>query len=541
MSLLDIDFLVGSSVDGVAPSQSRGVTANSSLSIAAFAYRGGELLVDLSPRLRGGKFSTGRHGYEAFSGFYPCTQGEAFRLYDRPGLPHVSIAWGGLPIWDGRLEDLGLDTDAGGIDVGAFGYWRALKRARYTALWSATRFDDWRVVTPQDSSVYRPDRWQFNTTNQLYIAPRENEYYDITDDRGGLTVAAPNGGSRNIAVVTFDYTVTVPSSTWVARMLSFTDAWGSVTAEWTQTGSGSGSATVTLTSPNPRLVFELFYNSGSETQWTGARTGSAFARITNLRVKSTSSSSVYADEIARALASYVNGINSAQLSAVTASIDSPGIDLRDEVYEDMPPADILDRLALLGDGTNVWETGVEAGGYLYFRRRGSQGRTWYTDAAQLIVNRSVDSLANSMYAIYQEAGGRALRTAKSTDADSVARWGETVEDAVNIQTTSATQAGSHRDVALGDRKTPIPAAQFRIGAIYDAAGARYPKFLVRAGDTIVARNLPPTLSTDIDRLRSFRVAATEYLIDSDDLNATPESYLPSLDVLVARQGAGIAR
>jgi len=75
--------------------------------------------------------------------------------------------------------------------------------------------------------------------------------------------------------------------------------------------------------------------------------------------------------------------------------------------------------------------------------------------------------------------------------------------------------------------------------LWEALGGLWRRWWSRAGDTVTMRNLPPTLSTDIDRIRTFRVAETEYDAASGTLSIAPEEPLPSLDVLVARREAGL--
>lgn len=509
------------------------------MSILLKAGPAGDTIADLTGRLRGGKFRTGPRGFETFTGFYPCMLAEAYRLYDRPGTPHLQITWGGGTVWEGRLEDLRIDSDAGGASLGAFGYWRALRRRRYTGLWSTTMLEPWRPVTAADTAKRNPTLYNIDKNNRLYLALKKNAVYIHNDDVGAQVYIAPSGGERDLTYLSYNYSYNLPAG-WYFRLAAYDSVWGSqLTANFTTTGgTSSGSSTWGPFSARDRVTLEIFNNSGSNYTNT-SEDGIYFAQISSVRITS-SSANIFADEIARGMVSYVNALNPAQLSADTGLIESPAVDLRDELYEDDYPAEILDRLAQLGDGSgNLWEAGVWEDRRLHFRPRGSAGRTWYTDAASLTVDRSVAKLVNSQYALYQEAGGRKLRTAVNTDADSVERWGETVEDVIRVQTTSSTQAQTHRDTRLADRKTPIPRAGLRIGRIYDSAGVQYPKFLVRSSDVIVARNIPPTLSVDVDRIRSFRIAETEYALDTDDLLVTPESSLPALDVMIARQAAGI--
>lgn len=245
---------------------------------------------------------------------------------------------------------------------------------------------------------------------------------------------------------------------------------------------------------------------------------------------------VYADEIAKDLVSAVATLNATQLSSSTALIQSPALDLFSESYEDRYPSDILDRLITLGDNQvppRQWEWSVGAGRLLTYRPQNSAARTWYIDIAALNVQRSIDDLWNSTYATYQEAGGRTLRTASNTDASSPTRHGVTRRKAVSIQTTSATQAGIQRDAALNDSKDPKPRSGLTIDRVFDASGQRWPLWIVVTGDTMIIRNLAPTLSTAIDRIRVFRLTRTEYHADDDTLTIEPESPLPSLSAMLA--------
>ena len=166
----------------------------------------------------------------------------------------------------------------------------------------------------------------------------------------------------------------------------------------------TGTVTQDLATARDRICFTM-YCTAAAAEYTG-ETGDYNLTITGLRVKTTTASTVTADAIAAALASYVNGINSSQLSAETTLIAAPGLDLTDEVYEDEYPADILTRLVGLGDDQTPprqWEVGVWENRLLHLRVRGSAGRAWYVDAGSLDVERSLATLSNAAYGVYQDA------------------------------------------------------------------------------------------------------------------------------------------
>lgn len=253
---------------------------------------------------------------------------------------------------------------------------------------------------------------------------------------------------------------------------------------------------------------------------------------------------VYGDEIVKDIVSQVSTLNSAQLSSSTALIQSPGLDLTDEVYEDAVPADILTHLTELGDNQTTprqWEVGVWEGRVLHFRPRSSAARAWYVDVTSLEVARTLEDLSNSVYAVYKDAKSRTLRTANNTDSASVGRYGVTRRTSISADTTSSTQAGVQRDAQLADHKDPLPRATVAFSAIYDAGGSRYPLWLVRSGDTITIRNLPPSTATSVDRVRTFRISHTQYTAATRELSVELEVPPPRLATLLARRAEGIKR
>lgn len=246
---------------------------------------------------------------------------------------------------------------------------------------------------------------------------------------------------------------------------------------------------------------------------------------------------IYADQIARDLASTVSALNSTQLLPDTTQIASPALDLFDETYQDQIPTAVLDHLIGLGD-TQVppalWEWGVTGARQLYYRAVGAVGQTWYVDVTAIDVQRSLEQLANSVYALYQDASGRALRGAASTDATSVTRAGVTRQQAAEASTTSLTQANVTRDATLEDKADPAPRFGLTFSAVYNSVGGRVPLWLPRAGDTVVIRNLPPTISVSIDQLRTFRIARTTCDLIARTLTIEPFVPLPTVQALLAR-------
>lgn len=268
------------------------------------------------------------------------------------------------------------------------------------------------------------------------------------------------------------------------------------------------------------------------------------ATFTNTHVISTGieADAIYADQIVSDLVAHVTAVNSDQLSTNTILIESPGVDLLDELYEDAWPGDIATKLAALGDNQDPprqWEVGVWENQILHFRPKGSGGGEWAVDADEMDINSTLDLLRNSTYAIYQDANGRTLRTAVSDDDASQSRYGIVRRKPVTVRTTSATQASKHRDALLNDSATIKPRSGLVPDYLMTPAGAIVPKWLARAGQTINIRNLPPTLGAEVDRIRTFIIGECSYDAITDELQPVPEEPPTSLEFLIAREAKGL--
>jgi len=143
-------------------------------------------------------------------------------------------------------------------------------------------------VTDDDVAGYIPERFEFDTQNRLYIAPRQDEDYN-TSSYGALTFAAPHLGAREIVAVDFDYVLDMPDK-WTA-ILSRRGWTGASTGLWSLASTGSPltgtiSMTITPTGTNNRLDFGIYYDNAVATTYTGL-TGAAYFKVTNLRVATT--------------------------------------------------------------------------------------------------------------------------------------------------------------------------------------------------------------------------------------------------------------
>ena len=239
---------------------------------------------------------------------------------------------------------------------------------------------------------------------------------------------------------------------------------------------------------------------------------------------STAHIGVTALTIVQALVAAASTLNSF-MSASTMLLQDPGVTLA-EIYEDRYPVEILERLCNLGDNQTtprLWEAGVWERRILHFRPRGHVARKWAVDIAAPEIERTLDTLYNSVYAVYQDGGNQRAVTATSADATSVARYGLTRRAGVNLQAIDATLAGKVRDAYLADHKDPPVRAAVEFGRLYDMFGTLWPAYMARSGDQLTLRNLPPTASADIDRIRTFRLKETDYDADADLMTVVPEA------------------
>ena len=493
----------------------------------------GTLLLDASSRVTACSFATNEHGFASLQATIQMSLHEAFTLYDRASPLFVALYDGANVVWRGRLEDTGMQSSGDGtaLTITALGGWRAMSDIPYTALWSDTGVTGWRPVLSTQVSSSLKDRFVLDTNNRLFFSPKLNSI------QGGGTVAGmqgytiANGSARQIVACDFTYSTNLPAN-YTCRLDRFDANWVFLSSVWTLAATGAtltGSQVLTFAACD-NLAFQIFYNLGAATH-TG-QDGDFSLSITSPRVKTTTTATVlYADEIARALVSYVAGINPTQMNTSTALIQSPVVDLVSEVYEDALPSDILSDLAARGDNQvppRKWEVGVWEDQTVFFRPRGSAGQAWSVDVSELELERTLAVMYNSVYAVHEDLNGRALRTAAAVDAASLALAGITRRAAVGSKTTSATNAARVRDAALEDSRNPLPRAAIRFDAVYTASGASAPLYGVRSGDTITVRNLPPNLSPSIDRIRTFRISRTEYDCMDNVLSVEPEAALPTV-------------
>jgi hypothetical protein len=507
-----------------------------------------EMIADWSSLAQDVVYETDEHGFANLTAFIPMPLDEAFRVYDGLQFAHVVLSDGAFTAFEGRLEDpaiVGNDRESG-IEITAFGYFRAFSDVPYSAVWSVkeTGLDRWRLTTTEEAAGRTPEEYITSKPNGLRLGTRKDQTYTNAADVGAFYFEVPDDSEQDVAYFYIEWTARFPSG-WDINVNSATSGWGTVTGEGTIVNCDgswqSSSTTVTLTANRQIVEILVFNNTGSND--TVEEDSDHFAVLfDNGRILcGASSSSLYADEIVKALITYVNGINSTQIDSSTALVDSPNVDITDAWYEDRTPADILIELAAMGDDSSPvkkYEVGVWEGQRLHFRQLGSQGQDWYTDAASIRVDSTIDTMYNSHYAVYKDYAGDNLRTAISNDTASQSKHSVIRRRAVNTRTSDATEAATWRDAAQEDEKDITPRASITTGAIYTSSGAIINPWQVRAGDTMTIRNLPAGSGGVVDKIRTFRISRTRcYVSEGGRLEVTPGLETPSLEFMVAANAA----
>lgn len=503
------------------------------LSLHMYETIGGALVYTF-PDPQGVVITDNEHGFESLSGFQEMRAHEAFWLYDLAPAKWVVLACGGFSVWEGRLED--RKVERGGFGFTAFGAKRAMDDVPYIGLWSTNSYAGIRPVTDDEIAACSPHLWGMDNNNRIYFEINPNNTYANDADMGAQIYQSPHYGEETIKRFSFSYDIDIPTD-WVVRARLMSNNFGSITIEWTFTSIGvPATGTQDITAVGPERVLEIDIRNNTGAPVTGA---AGYAKLTDIRILGQTTATIFADQIAKGMVDFIQSnfgfaFNPNQLSASYALIQSPGVDLQEEIFEDLRPSEILNYLVEKGDASDrKWEWGVWENQILFFRPRGDAALHWYVDADELTLDSTLESLVNQVYTLYQDPNGRTLRTSYQDNPESHNCYGIWRRAAVSERTTSQVEADLTRDAYLNNHKEIAPRASLTLFGLFDAAGARYPLWMARAGDTVTIRNLPPTLSTEIDRIRTFRISRKSYNVDTDTLTPVPEYALPTLEIQIA--------
>lgn len=570
----------------------------------------GVLLADWSTRVQSCKVRSGAHGYESCEATLNLPFYEAFNYYQQLGPLVLRVSWGSYRIWEGRLEDpTQFANTASGLKITAFGGWVAFNDVLYTALWSDSKTDQWRVITDTDTAGSVSQRFETNLTNQIYMTARKGESFNL-NVLGMIGYVTPHLGSRQITGISFDLDFKAPNANWIFRLDRRTSVWGFTASDIALPGTGAvilQSFNMTLT-PTDNLTFGLYFNAAAAV--FAGETGDCYFKVTNIRlvtsvvnrvntaltvaraagvnVTATVGSTagmfvgqkivmnsagnpsetvvilsiggattfnatfvnayvighavqahqIYPDEIMKACVLAVDTINPTQIDGDVSLIQSQVNDLDQAIYEDAYPTDIINQLIAKSDNQippRQWVALMYDDQRLVVRPRGT-GRAWFTDVTSLEVVRTLTQLYNSIYGVYKDvAGKRNLRTTANADANSIAKFQITRQQAIKVDTTSVTQAQQSRDSVLANKLDPIPRANIKLDRVFDSAGNPFPLFYIRADDTLTIRNLPPVLSVGTyDKLRTLVITRVDYDVIADTITLELEIPMPDLNVQLAK-------
>lgn len=400
------------------------------------------------------------------------------------------------------------------------------------------RLDEWSAAYPPEGTwTYHATPWQLTATASGSVC------IPFSADRTAAIFLL----YRNVGVAAANANETEQNSLKITNVRVTTQA---LAVDTTLTNAPAGGATsFTVTSATNIVIGMTLYLGGTNpervTVTNVSGTTITCTALANAKAigNTCRAQRVLASEIVAHVADQVNSLNgNTQLRAETTGIQATTTDLTDVVYEDADTAEVIAQLALREDR----RAHVSAGRRLRFETLEDPALrpvTYAVNATSLEVARSLDVVANRRYAVYQDAGGSTLRADKTaTAANSSAsqrRWGAIREATVDVQTTSATLAGTLQATALTDTAEPAPRIRVGFDRVTTLDGLPVAPWRVRAGDTFVIRNLARTLAADIDQVAVFRLARAEYDAVAGTLAVEAETPPNTLDAVLARLESSI--
>lgn len=458
-------------------------------------------------------------------------------------LPRPLLIWrvndGPTPIWSGR-GSIPEWTD-GKLKINALGLWHSLDdigaNGGYTALWSDSEYNLWRPMTPLQMVNRTDDYYEMDNQQRIFIGLTRGTTYATGANVGSQYYEVPSRSRTAMQTVSFDFNGFLPTGFQMAVNYYTTSPFGGATQAWVQTATGVAQSFLSQSVNIPAGVTVEFYilnNSGlpiTNNQENSVR----YAQWTNVRIKATTAATVTTQAVATHILQSNRALNPGLLSARTDKIGgSATYDHKQLLLEDATPTQLLtDLAARSATGTPLVPLNVGVwGGVLVVQNRYAGARTWYHDLLDIRVRRPATEIYTSVYATYQDANGRVLRTAEVSDARAIARAGVTRIDYVNAETTDATQATNQATLRLADRKRG--AVQFTIpetSVIYDANGSPVPITEVRPGDVLIAQQFQSYDPNDL--LRSIRIGKVTIDAIRGMLQMEAEEPIPTLETALA--------
>ena len=498
------------------------------------------------------KMTTGPHGFESLSGFWPAFGELAEAFFLGMSTMTVYLKAGPYTVWKGRMEDMSHRPD--GVKWTAYGPFRYFSDKIITRVFSTQDISGLVQATEDEISDHVPHSFVFDKNDRIFIGLKKNTQY-VNGDSGGWIYYAPHL-KDTIKRVLIDYDVVVPNSNWHAHVYSYAEGFTSETVEWTQAGTGSGSTTITLSTARPIIVFQLENHAAGTVNYTG-ESGAAYAKWTDVRLLDLDSTQSPADTIVGEIIDEVYALNTPpRISDSKSFVPITGRDLPESVWIDVKADDVIRDLAATVDGTGppydqffarMWGDylifGNAPGHWVpwdssYFEDR----PTWFVDVEGSSYERSISTLINYVYGTYRSpTNKRVLRTTAVEDTDSQEQYGIIREDFVRENTTDSTDASTNADKLLENLATPPYRVTLDIERVTIEGGAPVPPWMVWAGDRVIVRNGIKIPSIASDDVLILTVSRTDLSLDNMELRITPEAGALTMPMSLARRRLSVGK
>lgn len=451
------------------------------------------VVADLSRYLTSAVARWGERGCETLDATANLPRNMAEALSQRTGALFAAVCVNASVVWSGHVEELSVTGSE--VRLRAVGGWMALEKERYTELWSTRDYNAWEIVDANSSSypLSVSAGFEFLTDNMLMISPTQgsthgNAPYVV----GFLGAQTPSGSSRTIKTLSLTYSFTA-SAPWTFGVRSYSNR------DWSSTGesqllanlAGNGatqSATVSYT-PNSQGVSVLLWYDAANATYTGV-TRAVRAQITNIRITTTTSSTVIAQEVirdilARASSTLID-------NGTTALIGNTTVDINELLFEDETLSQAIRRVEAMGNSTgDPWRCWIDD-------RHAMRFEAWpaVTGLPDIIINSNMvarswsnANAASRAYLTYTDANGRTARTTPVADATYLQRLGFQSTAQASVNTNNSSQLTTLGSTLL---KAAQPTGRQVLGLTAQSAttagGGRLQPWQVRVGQRCLANS-----------------------------------------------------
>lgn len=482
------------------------------------------------------KIGTGTHGSSYLDIKAISSRAQIYNLYANNGDRKIEVYSSGTPVWVGKIEDVSFG-DGNTVSIAAFGQWAALDDIPITGFWSSTKYEEWAEVNSNEAATYMPNRYAIDTEGRLFVALKSGEEYSNTVF-GGLSWEVPHGGISDVQTFSFSYAVNLPA-TYRAQVLSCDHDLTGATSLWTLDGNGSlqsGSAALSSISAN-RLIFRVFYNSGSPNTYTG-ETEVSYATLSAIRIKSTTESTVDTSLVVREIYDYVRSQNPAVFPN-PIFVESAGRDVMDVRYEDAPASDIIDNLGEYGnaDGQKmrlVFDPNWQA----VFRDEDTLRGLWQATVVSFGVTRTIKNAPTAVRVKYQDEFQRVRRTGLIYSTETQNDYGFEKVEFVEMSTTSQSEAEEGGLTYINATDRDVPQAEITLldpRPVYQLKQA--PEY-IRGGDRILLQGIDYSLDNPANNVNEMDVLSAEYDAVANVLTLSLGTPANSVDEFAVRALSG---